>query len=458
MCMNANVVYILVVLILTWIYFQTRSLKSNEDEYFVLNKSEGVFGLSLSFYASGMGLWILTSPAEVAWYGLGYDIYGYALSAATPFVLIYIFGPKIADLLPNGATLAQFVETKYGNIAQKIVSVVAVIYMGAFLVAEFASISFVFESISSVRGVLVSLLIAITTLAYLFRHGFKASYFTDRIQSYGIIFLLAIVLMIWFSQNSISDIVSLANSGGLNSFETFSLKSALAVIIAVTAAEVFSMGYWQRTFSAENSKVIKQASIYSGTGAFLTILILGIGGAVGAGKGLEVPALSFIDQLELNNFTIMLLISLATLLVTSSIDTLENAIASTISLDIIKKKSEEAKLITLLVVGIALIISNEVTSIFNVFLVADLFAACLVFPAFYRIKKSSKDILLVVPFVGSLISAYIFRYVSINPQLNPGGVFIPTDLYGLADLNTFAVALLSSMVITVVADKVIKYN
>ena len=454
--MNANLVYLIIILILTWIYFQTRNLKSNEDEYFVLNKSEGVLGLSLSFYASGMGLWILTSPAEVAWYGLGYDIYGYALSAATPFVLIYIFGPKIAELLPNGATLAQFVETKYGIIAQKIVSVVAVIYMGAFLIAEFASISFVFESISSVRGVLVSLLIAITTLAYLFRHGFKASYFTDRIQSYGIIFLLAIVLMIWFSQNSFSDIISLANSGGLNSFETFSLKSALAVIIAVTAAEVFSMGYWQRTFSAENSKVIKQASIYSGTGAFLTILILGIGGAVGAGKGLEVPALSFIDQLELNNFTILLLISLATLLVTSSIDTLENAIASTISLDIIKKKSEEAKLITLLVVGIALIISNEVTSIFNVFLVADLFAACLVFPAFYRIKKSSKDILLVVPFVGSLISAYIFRYVSIDPQLNPGGVFIPTDLNGLADLNTFAVALLSSMVITLVADKVIK--
>ena len=454
--MNANVIYLIVVLILTWIYFQTRSLKSNEDEYFVLNKSEGVLGLSLSFYASGMGLWILTSPAEVAWYGLGYDIYGYALSAATPFVLIYIFGPKIVDLLPNGATLAQFVETRYGNISQKIVSLVAVIYMGAFLIAEFASISFVFESISSVRGVLVSLLIAITTLAYLFRHGFKASYFTDRIQSYGIIFLLAIVLIIWLSQNSISDIVSLANTGGLNSFESFSLKSALAVIIAVTAAEVFSMGYWQRTFSAENSKAIKQASIYSGAGAFLTILILGIGGAVGAGKGLEVPALSFIDQLELNNFTILLLISLATLLVTSSIDTLENAIASTISLDIIKKKSEEAKLITLLVVGIALIISNEVTSIFNVFLVADLFASCLVFPAFYRIKKSSKDILLIVPFVGSLISVFTYRYLSIDSQLNPGGVFIPTDLYGLADLNTFAIALLSSIVITLVADKVIK--
>ena len=454
--MNENVIYLLVVSILTWIYFQTRSLKSNENEYFVLNKSAGVLGLSLSFYASGMGLWILTSPAEVAWYGLGYDIYGYALSAATPFILIYIFGPKIADLLPEGATLAQFVETKYGNIAQKIVSIVAVIYMGAFLIAEFASISFVFESISSVRGILISLLIAITTLAYLFRHGFKASYFTDRLQSYGIILLLAIVFTIWLSQNSLSEIVTFANAGGLSSFETFSLKSALAVIIAVTAAEVFSMGYWQRTFSAENSKAIKQASVFSGIGAFLTILLLGIGGAVGAGKGIESPSLSFIEQLDLNNFTIILLVSLATLLVTSSIDTLENAIASTISLDILKKKSEEAKLITLLVVCIALVISIEVTSIFNVFLVADLFAACLVFPAFYRIKKSSKDILLIIPFVGSLISVYVYRYLFIDTQVNPGGVFIPTDLYGLADLNTFAIGLLSSMVITLVADKVIK--
>ena len=454
--MNANIVYLIVVLILTWIYFQTRSLKSSEDEYFVLNKSEGVLGLSLSFYASGMGLWILTSPAEVAWYGLGFDIYGYALSAATPFVLIYIFGPKIADLLPKGATLAQFVETKYGNIAQKIVSIVAVVYMGAFLIAEFASISFVFESISSVRGILISLLIAITTLAYLFRHGFKASYFTDRLQSYGIILLLAIVLTIWLSQNSFSELVTYANAGGLSSFETFSFKSALAVIIAVTAAEVFSMGYWQRTFSAENSKAIKQASIFSGIGAFLTILILGIGGAVGAGKGIESPALSFIEQLDLNHFTIILLVSLATLLVTSSIDTLENAIASTISLDILKKKSEEAKLITLLVVCISFVISIEVTSIFNVFLVADLFAACLVFPAFYRIKKSSKDILLIIPFVGSLISVYVYRYLFTDLQVNPGGIFIPTDLYGLADLNTFAIGLLSSMVITLVANKAIK--
>ena len=454
--MNVSVVYLVIGAILSWVFFKTRNLKADDNEYFVLNKSEGVLGLTLSFYASGMGLWILTSPAEVAWYGLGYDIYGYALSAATPFVLIYIFGPKIADLLPNGVTLAQFVETKYGSIAQKLVSTVAVIYMSAFLIAEFASIGFVFSSISEVSGIVVSSLVALTTFLYLNNSGFKASYITDKLQGYGIILLLTIVFGLWLSQNSVSEIITFANAGGLNSFETFSLKSALAVIIAVTAAEVFSTGYWQRTFSAENADVIKKASVFSGFGAFITILLLGIGGAVGAGKGLEVPSLSFINQLELNSFTTILLISLATLLVTSSVDTLENAISSTISIDIIRKKSKEAKLITLIVVVAALFLSTQVTNIFNIFLVADLLATSLVFPAFYQIRKKSKNSQLLVPFIGSLLCVGLYRLNYVDLAENPGGLLIPTDLYGLADLYTFAVALISSALITIVSSKLVR--
>tara|TARA_B100001057_G_scaffold274632_1_gene274863 strand:- start:116 stop:1480 length:1365 start_codon:yes stop_codon:yes gene_type:complete len=451
--MSVNLTYLVIISLLVMVFIATRRIKSNEKEYFVLNKTEKTFGLTMSFYASGMGLWILTSPAEVAWYGLGYDIYGYALSAATPFILIYIFGPRISRLLPDGVTLAQFVEKKYGTVAQKIVSLVAVIYMGAFLIAEFASISFLFESVSDVSGIVVSALVAITTFLYLNKTGFKASYVTDKIQGIGIILLLALLFGLWFSQNSLDEISNLANLGGLNTFETYSLKSALAVVIAVTAAEIFSTGYWQRTFSAINEATIKKASVYSGIGVFVTILLLGIAGAVGAGKGLEIPTLSFIDQLNLNPLTVIVLISLATLLVTSSVDTLENAISSTISIDIIKKGSREANAITFVVIVLALFASTTVTNIFTVFLVADLFATSLVFPAFYRIKKASKNMVLVVPFLGSLFSVFIYRYSFIDLQENPGGIFVPTDLYGLADLNTFAIALLSSVLITLVMDR-----
>ena len=454
--MNTNIAYVVIASLLVMVFLITRNIKTVDNEYFVLDKTEKTFGLTMSFYASGMGLWILTSPAEVAWYGLGYDIYGYAISAATPFILIYIFGPKISQLLPNGVTLAQFVEKKYGSVAQKIVSLVAVIYMSAFLIAEFASISYLFEAISDVSGIVVAALVAATTFLYLNKSGFKASYLTDKIQGIGIILLLTFLFGIWFSQNNISEIVDFAILGGLNTFETYSLKSALAVIIAVTAAEIFSTGYWQRTFSAINETTIKKASIYSGFGVFVTILLLGIAGAVGAGKGLEIPTLSFINQLSLNSMTVLVLISLATLLVTSSVDTLENAISSTVSIDLIKKGSREANNITLLVIILALFASTRVTNIFTVFLVADLLATSLVFPAFYRIKKTSKDILLVMPFVGSLVSVFVYRYLFINLEENPGGLFVPTDLYGLADLNTFAIALVSSVIITFVADRFTK--
>ncbi len=454
--MNTLSAYFLIIALLLVIFLRTTKIKSSEKEYFVLNKTEGVLGLSLSFYASGMGLWILTSPAEVAWYGLGYDIYGYALSAATPFILIYFLGPKVASITPDGATLPQFIESRYGQPAQKLVSCVAVLYMSAFLIAEFASINFLFPSISNVSGLVVSIFIGGVTFLYLSKSGFKASYVTDKFQGIGLIVLLVVLFSIWLSQNSFSELVSLSKTGGIDTFEFFSFKSALAVIVAVTAAEIFSQGYWQRSFSAENTKSLQRASIFAGLGCFLTILILGFAGSVGAGKGLENPSLSFIDQLDLNLPMSLVLITLCTLLVTSSVDTLENAISSTISLDLVRKGSTEAKYITAGLIILSIFCSLYVTSIFNVFLIADLFAVCMVFPVFYKLKNKSSSLYIFIPFFGSLIMSYMYRLIFVDLSVNPGGIFIPTDLYGLADLNTFLAGLISSILITVAYNKVAK--
>ena len=454
--MDGLITYIIILVILTLIYVRTTKISSKENEYFVLSRSENTAGLALSFYASGMGLWILTAPAEVAWWGLGYDVIGYAVSAATPFLLLYFLGSKIAELTPDGATLPQFIQSRYGRTAQIVVSLVAIIYMSAFLIAEFASIIFLFPSISETSGIAVAVLIGLFTFAYIRKSGFKASYITDRFQGVAIIVLLFILFGVWFSENSYADIVNYSKLGGINSFETFSLRSALAVVLAVTAAEIFSQGYWQRTFSAKNSETVKKASLIAGFGAFITILLLGFAGAVGAGKGLESPTLSFIEQFELSPVLSILLIVLCTLLVASSIDTLENAISSTISLDILKKGAKEAEYTTLGIVVLAIIASTTVTNIFSVFLVADLFATCLVFPAFYKLKTKSTDLFLLFPFILSLLCVFIYRYLFVDLANNPGGVFIPTDLYGLADLNTFLVGFLTSIFITVAYNRISK--
>ena len=453
---NVLINYILIFFILFLFLVLTRRLanKTEDKSYFVMLKSQKTLNLSLSFYASGMGLWIIASPAEVGWYGLGFDVIGYAISAATPFVLLYFVGPRIVQTVPDKATLPQYISQQYGNFAQVFVSIIATIYMSAFLIAEFASINFLFPEISKTSGLIVCIAIAVVTFLYLNLSGFKASLVTDRFQGISIIALLIIVLVLWISQNGIGNIIQASYDGGLNTFTFASFKSALAVILAVTAAEIFSQGYWQRTYSAIDENVIKKSSIYAGLGCFVTVLVLGIAGSAGAGFGIENPSLSFIQQIEFNTFSRILVIALCTMLVASSIDTLQSAISSTMALDLVKRGVSEAKIITLIITFGSLGLSFYVTNIFSVFLFADLLAVCLVFPAFYKIKSRKTSQGIVIPTSLGFVSSVLYRFYFIDLDLNPGGIFIPTDLYGLADLNTFGVGFIFSIIGTLAYNRI----
>ena len=453
---NVLINYILIFFILFLFLVLTRRLanKTEDKSYFVMLKSQKTLNLSLSFYASGMGLWIIASPAEVGWYGLGFDVIGYAISAATPFVLLYFVGPRIVQTVPDKATLPQYISQQYGNFAQVFVSIIATIYMSAFLIAEFASINFLFPEISETSGLIVCTAIAVVTFLYLNLSGFKASLVTDRFQGISIIALLIIVLVLWISQNGIGNIIQASYDGGLNTFTFASFKSALAVILAVTAAEIFSQGYWQRTYSAIDENVIKKSSIYAGLGCFITVLVLGIAGSAGAGFGIENPSLSFIQQIEFNTFSRILVIVLCTMLVASSIDTLQSAISSTMALYLVKRGVSEAKVITLIITFGSLGLSFYVTNIFSVFLFADLLAVCLVFPAFYKIKSRKTSQGIVIPTSLGFVSSVLYRFYFIDLDLNPGGIFIPTDLYGLADLNTFGVGFIFSIIGTLAYNRI----
>jgi len=439
--MSTDYIIIFFVLLI-FLFFTIRLSVPSNREFFVLTKSQRTFTLSLSFFASGMGIWILTSPAEVGWYGLGPDVYGYALSAATPFVLLYFVGPKISSIIPDGTTLAEFISVKYGRSAQILTSIVATIYMGAFLVAEFASISLFVNTLFSISGLIVSILVGSTTLIYLFRGGFKASLRTDVFQGVSIIVILVFLIGFWFLESGPKQLIQFAIDGGMTSSSSFSIKSAFAVVLAVTAAEIFSQGYWQRVFSSEKEASLKVACIFAGVGCFITVLILGFAGTVGAGMGIENPSLSFIGQLEGNSFISYALLVLGICLVSSSVDTLENAIAATVSVDILKNsKLQTSKVVTVSIVITSIFLSLQVKNIFSVFLVADLLATALVVPSLIYLKRKSSNMALVIPFFSGIIGALGYRAIFVDLVANPGGLFIPTDLYGLADLNTFLVAL-----------------
>ena len=72
-----------------YIGYQESAAKEIEaDEYLSARGSQDWLRIGLSLFASGMGIWILFAPSEVGYYGGFWDVVGYAVSAATPFLLL----------------------------------------------------------------------------------------------------------------------------------------------------------------------------------------------------------------------------------------------------------------------------------------------------------------------------------------------------------------------------------
>ena len=59
-------------------------------------------------------------PSSAAtWGGIG-AVIGYALGTAAPMLFLYNFGPKIRREFPNGLTLTEFIQKRFGQTILKI--------------------------------------------------------------------------------------------------------------------------------------------------------------------------------------------------------------------------------------------------------------------------------------------------------------------------------------------------
>ena len=52
------------------------------------------------------------------------------------------------------------------------------------------------------------------------------------------------------------------------------------------------------------------------------------------------------------------------------------------------------------------------------------------------------------------VSSILYRFYYVDLNVNPGGLFIPTDIYGLADLNTFGVGFIFSIIGTLLYNRI----
>ena len=481
--METNIAYGLMIAtlgIFGYIGYQASTDKEiGADEYLSARGSQDWLRIGLSLFASGMGIWILFGPSEVGYWGGFWDVVGYAVSAATPFLLLAYVGPKIRERLPQGVTLADYVRIRLGRPMQIYVGLISVLYMFTFLFAEFTAIGKATETLSDAEPLVPMLLVGAVTAAYTSRGGLPASLATDRIQAWTILFLVVALLLTLFG-GDLSGLISDAKAynpegdidwsiGSMSYMDSF--KSGLALVVAITAAEMFSQGNWQRAWASESDEALAKGAWLAAALVLPLVFVMGVLGTVVAGQGnAEDPSAAFFYLIEdAGVMFVAAFIVLAIALVCPSVDTLQNAVVASISRDLSDSRMslQSARYLTVGLIPIAIYLATgptvplslpligvftftfDAVGVFGIFLFADLLAAATVMPVLLTLwgQVSSRGALLGA--ISGLLSVVAYGLWTADLWTGVEYIFSPTNEFGLANLWVFLSAVIGSSVVTV---------
>lgn len=479
--MDTNIAYGLMLATLGffgYIGYQSAAKKEiDSDEYLSARGTQNSMSITLSLFASGIGIWVLLAPSEVGYYGGFWDVFGYALSASTPFLLLAYVGPIIRKRLPDGVTLADYAKSRAGRPMQIYVGLISILYMFTFLFAEFTAIGKVMDILVGMEPLVPMIAVGFVTAGYTAYGGLPASLETDKIQAWAIIFLITTLLFILFL-GDINSLISDAKSytpediewdwyhGSISDTSTF--KSGFALVIAITAAEMFSQGNWQRAWASEDEKALKKGAIGASILVFPLIFILGFLGTSVAGQGaVSDPAVSFFYLIEdIGIVFVAAFVILSIALVCSSADTLQNAIIASLSRDISDNKMSlnAAKYLTVAMIPLAIYLATgptiagftlDTAGVFEIFLRADLYAAATVGPVLLTLwdRVSSRGALFGA--FSGIISVVIYGALTEDFSAGVEYLFSPTNDAGLANLEVFLSALLGSSLVTILVSYIL---
>lgn len=405
----------------TWLGLRARAAAGSLDDYLTARGSQATVPLALSFLASGAGAWILFAPPEVGAFVGPVGIIGYALGAGAPFLVYALIGPRIRRLAPQGHGLTSFLRQRYGPGFHAYVVALSVLYMITFVTAELTAAGSVTGLLSAIPPWVAVALVAATTLLYTARGGLRASLRTDRWQA---VLLVVLLLGAAFAASAAlpeaGDAAAPIAAGGWS--------AALTLIIAVTAANLFHQGYWQRVWSAASESALARGAV---AGALVSVLVVGLTGALGlaaahAGLPLGDPPAPLFALFGIGpGWLAPVVLVLAVTLVASSVDTLENGLAALVASERPALSLGAARWLTVALMVPAVAVALEGYSVLRILLVADLLCATAVVPALAglgtRVTGGVAIAAAVAGIAGALAGA-AWQHGSLAAATFPGGV------------------------------------
>lgn len=425
--------------LLLWVGVRARGIRESVDDYITARDSQTGLALGLSFFASGMGAWILFAPPEVgAFIGIA-GIVGYAVAAAAPLVVFTFLGPRIRRIVPRGHGLTEFVRLRFGRTFHVYVVALSILYMVVFVIAELTAVGGVAAIVAGVDARVAVVAVAVTTLAYTAYGGLRASLRTDGWQAWMIFVLLAAAAAVIVGEGGSEP--GLLRESGLLDVARPGVEAAVTLVIAVVAANMFHQGYWQRIWSARDERALVRGAAFGMATTLPVVLLVGLFGLLAVVRGAElgtppVPFFALLTGLPAWIGGVILVLGVA--LVASSVDTLENALASLVAIERPSLSLPAARVATVVLVVPAVLVAFQGYSVLRVFLVADLLCATALVPVLLGLWRRATPAAALAGSLAGVIGALV-----------PGGVEAATFPGAVPTLGPFVGALAASALVAV---------
>jgi Na+/proline symporter len=286
-----------------------------------------------------------------------------------------------------------------------------------------------------VPGSAVIVAVALTTLIYTTWGGLRASLVTDKWQAWMLLALLAVVVGVLLTHLPAAGIQKPWPQAPL----PVGLSVALTLVIAVTAANLFHQGYWQRLWSAQSDSQLRRGAWIGGLLTLPVMLIMGGLGMLSMALGHQPgsPPVPFFALLSAAPSWLALpVLILAVALIASLVVTARPHVSLT-----------AARWVTVLLMLPVVAVSLQGLSVLRLFLIADLLCATAVVPVLLGLWQRMTAPAAVAGAVAGLVGAIVPGWLEGGSLI--AGIEAASFPTGVPTLAPFLGALIASSAVSV---------
>lgn len=368
-----------------------------------------------------MGSGILTTYPQISVIAGVQGLIVYTLSSSLPLMIFALFGPTIRKQCPDGFVLTEWCRERYGKLTALYLSFFTIATMFLYMVAELSAVQLAISSLTGLNALPALIVECAITTIYTSWGGFHVSFFTDNVQGI-MVFLLLIICSIAMGTNIHID-KSLIEPSGLLEGSALGYKLIYILPVAVATNDCFLSGFWLRTFASKSDRDLYIGTTLATIVVTIFLVLVGATGLIAAwtpglypGEGdinSDGSASFFVVLSQLPAWVLGFVVVFTVTLSTSAFDSLQSAMASSISNDIFNNKLPVmwVRGIVILLMIPSVVVAIKAPNILVIYLISDLLSAAVVPVLFLGLSRHFFFVTgweVISSGLGGLLSVFIF--------------------------------------------------